>query len=424
LAALVAMVVTAACSIGSGTARSSPSASSTSARPSAGAPATGRSPRPSVAASPLPSRPPSPASLPSPTTAASVPPASFSCGAAVQAGHQLALVTLRNANGVVVRDITDLAHPASICTFSGGQYFQFRSRTEVSYEVFSSGDLGAAGSLYVADLQTGATSLVRTWASGGYGSWLYAWSPDGGSLSYLSSAPGGDVEWHLETGAGDLMLNRLGPVPARGRDPDSEGDMVGFSADGQYLAVVETFTLGKGAPPPPPPFVIVRNPDGRPVSSQPADYSQPNKTLAAWSAAGARLYFRAGSDLLSWDMAAAGPQTAAAGTGWIHPWPSSDGRWFTFMTRDAMGNHHVGLLDVSAGTVRQLSSGSRGAPSFLTPSLIWYQEEQTCTAANPCGMGGSQPTGTTYIYELGSGTESASIITSVFDSWPRVVGQN
>jgi len=155
------------------------------------------------------------------------------------------LVILRPVQGIAVRDLTDLAHPVTRCGFSGGAYFRFISATRVSY-IVTSGSLGSPGALYMADLTTSTTSLVRAWSSGGYASWVYAWSPDGQKLTYLSSDSGG-VKWHILSAAGDKTLTSLGTVPARGVSLDNDDAMVGFSEDGQYVAVEETFTDQKNA---------------------------------------------------------------------------------------------------------------------------------------------------------------------------------
>jgi len=56
-------------------------------------------------------------------------------------------VSLRGVPGVVVRDITDLGHPTTRCTITGGSQFQFVSATKVSYIALASGNQGAPGSV-------------------------------------------------------------------------------------------------------------------------------------------------------------------------------------------------------------------------------------------------------------------------------------
>src|SRR5712692_9582967 len=167
------------------------------------------------------------------------------CSSQVPAGHQVALVSLRGVQGVVVRDVTDIQHPVTRCGFQGGAYFRFVNSARVSYIVTSSGDIGASGALYMVDLNASTTSLVRAWASGGYGSWVYAWSPDGQKLTYLSSDSTG-VTWHLLSAAGDKTLASLVTTVQRGASLDNDDIMVGFSADGQFVAVESTFTTQKG----------------------------------------------------------------------------------------------------------------------------------------------------------------------------------
>src|SRR5207245_1805593 len=232
---VLAMVLTVACGNGPNQAKTSPSSAAS----------------PAVSASPLPFPSPAPGG-PTP-----VPPLAIVCTSQIPAGHQLALVTLRAVQGIVVRDVTDLTHPVTRCGLSGGSNLRFINSTRISYIVTSSGDLGAAGSLYLVDLATSTTSLVRAWASGGYASWVYSWSHDGQRLSYLSS-DGSGVKWHVLSAAGDKVLASMGTVPGRGVNLDNDDAIVGFSADGQFVAVEETFTAQKGAQTSTPPIQIVR----------------------------------------------------------------------------------------------------------------------------------------------------------------------
>ena len=100
------------------------------------------------------------APFPSPTpVAGAVAPVSASCTAPPSAGNKLVLVNLRSVSGIIVRDITDIGHPANRCKLNGGSYFRFISATRLSYIVTASGDQGAAGALYIFDMATGATSM-------------------------------------------------------------------------------------------------------------------------------------------------------------------------------------------------------------------------------------------------------------------------
>lgn len=351
---------------------------------------------------------------PSPNGLALPPRATVTCASKIPSGAKLALVTLRGGSGIVVRDITDVAQPVSRCAISGGGYLRFINATHISYIVMSSSDLGASGALYLVDLQTQTTSLVRSWAYGGYLSWVYAWSPDGSALTYLNSDTTG-VTWHLLSAAGDRTLSTLGAVAARDVNRDNDDGMVGFSADGKYVAVAETFTNKPVGPAPP--FQVVRVADGKLM------YSRTDGTMAAWSASTARLYFRTASGVQYWDPSGQ-IGTAAAGLTWIHPSPSADGNHIAYTALDAQGNHKAAVIDVgqAGGATIQLSTEPRVGASFLTSELVWDAGETICTTVTPCGLGGPPLTGVTYISDL-AGVESESKIHDFYDSWPHLISQ-
>ncbi len=348
-----------------------------------------------------------------------VAPVSASCTAPPSAGNKLVLVNLRNVAGIIVRDITDIGHPANRCKLNGGSYFRFISATRLSYIVTASSDQGAPGALYIFDMATGATSLVRAWTYGGFGSWAYAWSPDGSHLSYIDSDSQQDMKWHLLSSAGDRLLSDLGAVPPRGANPDNDDLYVGFSADGQYVAVEQTFTQGKGASSTAPPVQVNHVSDGS------AAYSNTQGTMAAWAGSGARLYFRTSAGVQAW-APGGGLVTVSNGTAWIRPHASPDGSRMAFSLLNAQSNHVAETLDLTtaSGAIQQLSPSPRVGAIFASASLVWYAGETPCTNATPCGLGGPPLTGTTYIYDLGSGVEAGSIDTNLYDAWPHVVGQS
>ncbi|HXC78962.1 MAG TPA: hypothetical protein VNU19_18160, partial [Candidatus Acidoferrum sp.] len=133
-----------------------------------------------VGGAPLPS--------PFPTVSASgstpPPPASAKCTLPIPAGDQLALVSLENTSSIVVRDITELSNAATLCVVDGASFVRFVDATDISYIVTAPSGQGA---LYLFDLQNNTTSLVRAWSAPGSINEVYAWSPDGKLLTYLSS---------------------------------------------------------------------------------------------------------------------------------------------------------------------------------------------------------------------------------------------
>ncbi len=366
------------------------------------------------ASSPSAGATPSPAPFPSPSPASSpVSALGASCSAAPAAGEQLALVGLRGVAGVVVRDITDIGHPKTRCTLSGGaRSYRFVSATKITYVVTASGDQGAAGALYMFDMAAGTTSLVRSWNYTGFAGEVFAWSPDGSHLTYLNSDAAG-LTWHMLSAGGDRTLARLGTIPGRGVSADSDDAMVGFSADGQYVAVEQTFTGGTN-----PVRIQVNH-----VSDGSIAYSRNDGTMAAWAGAGAHLYFRTSAGVQSWDPSG-GVATVTSGLMWIRPHASPDGSRMAFSVLNAQGNHVGETLDLTTGATHSLSPNPRIGAAFLNASLVWYAGETICTTATPCGLGGPPLSGQTYIYDLGSDVESGSIDTAYYDLWPHAVGQS
>jgi hypothetical protein len=354
---------------------------------------------------------PSSPAFPSPSPGGPTPPAPLgvTCPYRIPRVANLVLVTLRNTTGVIVRDISDLSNPISRCTLhgTGGGYFRFMDWSHVSYIVTNANGTGA---LYLTDLLTRRTSLVRVWSDEDTMYWVYAWSPDAKTLSYVSSNSAG-VTWHVLSAAGDVTLSSFGPIPGRGINPDSDDAMTGFSADGQYVALEHTFS---GPDATTAPFQIVRLSDHKLV------YSRKDGTMATWAGAGARLFFRTIAGVESWNPKS-GVQVVVPGLAWIHPRPSADGLRIVYTAADGTGNHHAGYLRLTdqplVGNV--LTFQPRIGAAFLNSTLVWYAEESAC-AQMSCGLGGPPLTGRTFLRDLVTGTERSSIDTTVFDSWPHV----
>ena len=77
------------------------------------------------------------------------------------------------------------------------------------------------------------------------------------------------------------------------------------------------------------------------------------------------------------------------------------------------------MVDTTTRVVRELKKG-RSAPAFLTSRYIWYKGQRACVAADYCPAGWTVvDNGKAYIYDLLDGTETESIITQLFESWPH-----
>jgi hypothetical protein len=277
--------------------------------------------------------------------------------------------------------------------------------------------------MYLVDLTKQTTLLARSWGPDtGYFDWVFAWSPGGSALTYFSS-----TQWRLRSSSGDVVLSSLGKDLGYNFNSDWDSRMVGFSADGKYVAIDMSIDLGtkkvaggyalrKGAL-----FKVVRLSDRKVV------YSRADGTMAAWVGAGANLYFRIGSGLEEWDPVI-GARLVAPGLGWTNPVPSSDGKRVAYLLATGGGYHsarQVLLTDQPLQPVT-LSNLHTAGVAFLKPTLVWYSEEAPCFSS-PCRCDDAycEPllSGRTYIRDLATRVVSASIVTAVGDTWPHVGSQ-
>src|SRR5690242_3126295 len=103
---------------------------------------------------------PSPSVSPSAVTPARTAPKPvvFSCSSTIPIGAQLALVSLSGSTDIVVRDLTDMSHPVSRCTFKtciqscvsfGPRDMSFVDGSHISY---TANDGNGGYAIYVANL--------------------------------------------------------------------------------------------------------------------------------------------------------------------------------------------------------------------------------------------------------------------------------
>jgi hypothetical protein len=426
----LAMLVLAACGGATPAANHTPDAS----RAAVVSPSPASTASPSAVASP--SAPASPIASPNPFVPPSAVPALpstpkpvvFACSSTIPAGAQLALVTLRGSTDVAVRDITNISSPVSRCAFKYCEQFcssygptdmRFVTSTSISYIVRS---VDGDGAMYLVDLLSGNSLLVRSWGQQENYFWVFAWSPDGNSLTYFTS-----TDWRIRTAAADVALSPLGKDLGYNFNRDTDSRMVGFSADGHYVAIDMSidqgvtstaggYTIQKAAL-----FEVVR------ISDKNVVYSRSDGTMATWAGAGASLYFRTGSGLEEWDSVN-GARLIAPGLGWTNSVPSSDGQRIAYLLASSIGYHSANDMVLTAQALQPttLSSLHRTDIAFLKPTLVWYAEEAPCNDT-PCRCDDAicepQLSGNTYVHDLVTGQVSASVVTSVRDVWPRLGSQ-
>jgi hypothetical protein len=306
----------------------------------------------------------------------------------------------------VLADVTDPVHPLTICTFSGPWKPQLVTQTMVSWYATQGQGTGPSA-IVTLDVFSGISAVVATWQGGALLDGLYAWSPDQSLLAYVTSDANA-VNVHLLSGGGDRVVSTLGSVPTRGASPTEDDAYLGFSPDGGYFALVQTFTSSGDH------VQVRRATDGG------LAYSQATGTMATWGSTGSRLYFRQvqAAVVFLWDPTGGLTQAFGEKLEWIRPRADAGDDNLAFTVRDSSGTPHVYLYGHSGRAGGMLTIGVRSSPAFLTTTAIFIEEEAPC--APTCGPGpATQPNGRTFVYDIGRGVESPSSIATVLGSWPR-----
>lgn len=307
----------------------------------------------------------------------------------------------------ILADVTDPVHPRTICTLTGGWNPLLVTQSELSWSA-SQHAPGTPGQsmIVILDVFSGTSAVVASWQGGGYLDGLHAWSPGRDLLAYLTSDTTA-VNLHLLSGGGDRVVATLGAVPPRGVNPSDDDAYLDFSPDGAYFALVQSFTP-TGAQ-----LQVRKSTDGS------LAYSQPAATMATWGSTVSTLYFRhiQAAVVYAWVPATGASQAFGSQLAWIKPRADAGDDYLGFTVRDAAGTPHVYLYGHGGRAGGQLPN-VRSSPVFLTATSIFYVEEAPC--APNCGPGPStQPTGRTFIYDLGRQVEVASTILTVYGTWPR-----
>lgn len=365
----------------------------------------GTQPRLSAAPTP-PAHSASPSLAPSPSAVASLPPttapasgARNSCPAGQPApafaptapsSRSLALVNLNGTNDYVVRDVTDINHPATVSDLGSSVDFatQFVNASELST---TSGGQG----LVRMPLSGSPRTLVAACAGN-----PFAWSPDGTSAAYVrGGAWPAPSRFHIVSGGVDREFDSVPSIPPVGCESRTCADnwqiSLLFSPDGAYISLISlsgTFRLWTFA------GKLLKSLDGS------------HATMQVW-ASGA-LYWRDDKGVERWRS---GAQTLVLpGVQWIRPHASPDGAHIVYETRDAAGTAHVYLYNTAADTAIEIAS-SRSEPAYLNAGYLWYQGETPCAS---CPLGPTLVTAY-YLRDVTTGVEYRSIITHVWDVWPH-----
>jgi hypothetical protein len=316
--------------------------------------------------------------------------------------RNLALVWLKGSGAFVVRDITDINHPFAVSTLNGIGVPRFASPSDVSFAT----DTELVRMPFSAYPRTTVASLCL-------GSAGFAWSPDGTTAAYVTddqSRTGSML--HVVSGGQDRVVSSMPAfawgVGCAGQCADTADERLLYSPDGAYISLVQTW----GGP-----MFRVWTSDGRVLTAVDSGAPDSSLTMSAWS--GSALYYRDGKGVEAWRNGTT--SLILPGVKWIRPKASAAGGKIVYEARDSANVPNVYLLDTTTGTVKQIAA-SRSEPAFLTSRFIWYKGERPCTSTDtyPCNSWATTiESGTTYIYDLQTGTEIESIITKVWDVWPH-----
>lgn len=377
---------------------------------SAGRPAA-PSPRPSASPSTSPAATPTATAAATPTPAAVPGAATIHCDTVPSPSALLVLGRISGSTDTVIRDLTDPANVRTDCNIANAVQLRFISATKIAYTSLSGAAAGPT-KLLVADLTTGGSTVVLTSPGGTFGAGTFAFSADGNNLSYTSTDAAGALAWHLTRSGTDQVLATYPAVPGRGVDPDNDDFFLGFSPDGRFVALVQTFTRGSTSD--------TMALEVRSVSDGSVAFGVDDATMATWLGTGSTLLYRTRAGA-AYKWPGMFPLQINPALKWIRPRPSPDGRYVVFSIRAAFDIASVYTLDLTTNSVRKVSPDGRDGPAFLSAALLWYFGERVCGPADQCGLGPAfVRTGTTYVNDVPGGNESESRLTEVFDIWPHL----
>lgn len=340
--------------------------------------------------------------------------AKVTCSSALPATPRLALVQLAGTGSAAspfqstLAEVADPARPKALCAVEGA-IAKFVSADTLGLSRRDAAEL----TLIRYSVSKGKEEERVTITDGQ----AEAWSSDG-AIAYIEGkffpySPCDNVSkarLHLRAGGKDRVLVEFGPCA--GRDVgEHDGVYVRFSASGRYVALVNSFSASTKERAP-----------AAPESIRVFDQTGASRFVGAGSDAvwvRDQLYFLDASGVRRWD-AAAGVTNVLPGTEWFSPAVSLDGTAIVYVTRSFQPAQGTALLTlylyrIAGGQATSLVP-SRSAPAFLTPTVLVASEDVPCAA---CSRVGHQPTGKLFLYDLATKQETPAPYAGVADVWPR-----
>ena len=270
----------------------------------------------------------------------SVPPTASTTSA--PSSRDLALVTVRGSNDIVVVDITDIRNPKTVSTLGQISLPMFVSATELSYL--------QDGGLVRAPLSGSPKTIMSSQAVD-----IFAWSPDGNAAAYLTSDFNGTeskMELHLMSAGKDRVVGSMSGLPkVWGCETQACADTydlhLSYSPDGRFISWAQNVR----------PVFRLWAADGKDVTP-----STVVPFMTVWSDAG--LYFGDSKGIEVYRAGVVSP--FLPGATWIRPKGSAGGGQILYEARDGSGL--VGQWQRSGIHVRaDCDLGARSDPSAFRP---------------------------------------------------------
>jgi hypothetical protein len=287
-------------------------------------------------------------------------------------------------SGQFIYDVSDPIHPRLVCRTSN-TYLHLVDSNAIAYTTV------AAKQVYVVrrDLTTGAESTVGLLPADPHGS--KGWTSDGSLEVYTTSQKRANgsylVQIHLWSSGADHVLFGIDPGFGGVESRWAALPAVEFSPDHAYIALSEsTFSI---------------NPHSVRIFSV-ADQRQ---VLVSGVAVGGTWI---SNDHFVWATAAGSVMQWTPSTGakllrserWHGPTSSSDGGWMAATLLSNYSKPRVLVVAISGGQTLQ-TKGLGSAPTFVTPTVVWYAEEGPGTVVDPT----SAPNGIVRSLDLTNGSD-------------------
>ena len=269
---------------------------------------------------------------------------------------------------------------------------------------------GASGTLRAVDLKT---REVRDIFTVGSGINAYAWSPDRTTVAYVTTDPRAFPHLHFRSVVGDAPVQTVATLArAHGREfVTSDQIRLQYSPDGSHLLMVYTPAdiLRDEKVPPDRSQLQVRGADGSLAFG--ADMAT-DPTMAAWSADGTKVYFRAGGSVRSWTV---GKRSSLAVRGvrpWFNPWTAPSGDHIAFDTGASTVGVRVQRFILDGAKVQSISPTGFFHPVVADEKTVWAQRVQKC---EPDCLNSVVPGPEVVAFDLEAGTQTKLALTTLVD---------